>query len=250
MVTETPCAVRDGLSRPDTASSTPKSWRILVVDSDEQGRADLKRNLERNGIEVRGVASGEAALGADEEVDLMLLDFELSDLDGLQVCRAIRSSRDTPIIAITSRRSELDTVLGLQAGADDCLVKPYGFRELLARIEAVMRRAYPRPARPRIIECGPLRIDTSSRAVIFNGRVVTMTRKEFDLLEMLACQQGTVVPRSAIIHEIWGDSWSQRTVDTHVSSLRSKLGDSDLIATVRGVGFMIPGAGPSGSPTL
>ncbi|HEX4831799.1 MAG TPA: response regulator transcription factor [Trebonia sp.] len=239
----------EGLARPAASPGTPRSWRILVIDSDERGREDLRRNLERNGIEVQGAASGEAALEADDQADLILLDFELADLDGLEVCRAIRSVRDTPIIALTSRRSELDTVLGLQAGADDCLVKPYGLRELLARIEAVMRRARPRAARPRTIECGPLRIDASAREVIFNGQRVTLTRKEFDLLHMLAGRQGTVVTRRAIIREIWGDSWSQRTIDTHVSSLRGKLGNGTVIATVRGVGFMIPGGGPGDPPT-
>lgn len=179
-----------------------------------------------------------------EDADLVLLDLELPDLDGLEVCRGIRSANDIPIIAVTARGTELDRVLGLQAGADDYVVKPYGFRELMARMDAVMRRARPPANAPHVVSRGPLRIDVGSREVSVDGRIVDVTRKEFDLLYLLAAQPDTVIPRKRVIHQVWGDSWSRRTVDTHVSSLRHKLGCSDWIITVRGVGFRL-GHGPS-----
>ena len=135
----------------------------------------------------------------------------------------------------------MERVLGLQAGADDYVVKPYGFRELMARMAAVMRRARPQPAVGKVLTRGPLVIDASSREVCLLGRTIDMTRKEFDLLFLLASHPDTVVSRGRIMQQIWGDSWSRRTVDTHVSSLRNKLGGSDWIITIRGVGFRFGG---------
>ncbi|WP_435865039.1 response regulator transcription factor [Streptomyces spectabilis] len=221
------------------ARALSATWQVLVVGSDSPDRDRLTRDLERHGHDVRQAATGAEALAAHGEADVILLDFDLPDLDGLQVCRMIRAAANTPVIAVTGRGSELDTVLGLQAGADDYVAKPYGFRELLARIEAVMRRFEPRAETARVIEHGPLRIDVNSREVHFHHRRVPLTRKEFDLLHMLAAHPGTVVSRRVIVRQIWGDSWSRRTVDTHVSSLRGKLGDSDWIVNVRGVGFMM-----------
>ncbi|MCT2588451.1 response regulator transcription factor [Streptomyces sp. N2-109] len=213
--------------------------RILVVDSEPDGAQSLVCRLRRHGHEAIGVERGSAALQAYEDVDLVLLDLELPDLDGLEVCRAIRSVSCVPVIVVTARRSELDCVLGLQVGADDYVVKPYGFRELMARIEAVMRRAQWQPPTAKEILHGRLRIDVRSREVSLDGRQVALTRKEFDLLSLLATHPDTVIPRKRLLQQVWGDSWSRRTVDTHVSSLRSKLGDSGWIVTVRGVGFKI-----------
>ncbi|MFD9409993.1 response regulator transcription factor [Streptomyces sp. NPDC059989] len=217
---------------------------MLVVENDIGDREALTRGLRRNGHTVDNAKTSTEALAQYRNVDMVLLDLELPDLDGLEVCRIIRSGCDVPIIAVTARGSELDRVLGFQAGVDDYVVKPYGFRELLARMEAVMRRA--RPAAPpatansvRGISHGPLTIDTGSREVELGGQRIDLTRKEFDLLLLLASQPDSVVPRRQIMHEVWGDSWSRRTVDTHVSSLRSKLGGSAWILTVRGVGFRI-----------
>ncbi len=215
------------------------SWRILVAGEDALDREVLRRHLERHGHQVRSVARGTEALAHHADADLVLVDLDLVDVDGLEVCRSVRETSDTPIIAVSGRNSELDTVLSLQAGADGILVKPYGVRELLARIEALMRRAQPGPRSFSRIEHGPLLIDVESREVTFEGRNVNMTKKEFDLLHMLASQPGTIVSRRVIMQQIWGDSWSRRTVDTHVSSLRGKLGASDWIVTVRGVGFML-----------
>jgi DNA-binding response OmpR family regulator len=199
----------------------------------------LARGLQRHGHEVLRAQTGGAALRSYQDADLVLLDLELTDLDGLEVCRSIRAACDIPIIAVTALGTEFDRVLGLQAGADDYVVKPYGFRELMARIEAVMRRARPQRANGNVLLRGPLRIDAGSREVSMHGRRIDVTRKEFDLLCLLASHPDTVIPRKQIMHLVWGDTWSRRTVDTHVSSLRSKLGCSGWIITVRGVGFRL-----------
>ncbi|MGW2616975.1 response regulator transcription factor [Streptomyces sp. NPDC001500] len=221
------------------AVSMPSGRRVLVVDADNACAESLVTQLRRHGHEAFGVRRGEAALRAHEDADLVLLDLELPDLDGLEVCRAIRAVSRVPVIIVTARASELDCVLGLQAGADDYVAKPYGLRELMARIEAVMRRTEWQPAAAREIRHGRLHIDVGSREVLVGGEEVALTRKEFDLLCLLASHPDTVIPRKQLLQQVWGDSWSRRTVDTHVSSLRGKLGDSGWIVTVRGVGFML-----------
>lgn len=215
------------------------SWRVLVVEPHADDAESLVRGLRRHGHEVASVATGGAALQTYEDADLVLLDLDLPDLDGLEVCRSIRSVCDVAVIAVTARGTELDRVLGLQAGADDYLVKPYGFRELMARMDAVMRRARPEPASARVVSCGPLRIDAGSREVRLGGRHIDVTRKEFDVLYLLASHPDIVITRKRLMQQVWGDSWSRRTVDTHVSSLRTKLGAKEWIVTVRGVGFRL-----------
>jgi DNA-binding response OmpR family regulator len=213
------------------------TWRILVVESKPKDLECLAGALRRHGHAVDEAGTGEAAIRSFEEADLVLLDLELPDVDGLEVCRVVRSMSDVPLIAVSASGSEIDRVLGLQAGADDYVEKPYGMRELLARIDAVMRRASPKNLAVQVLSHGPLTIDAGSRKVSLGGRIIDVTRKEFDLLYLLASHPGTVIPRKRIMQQIWGDSWSRRTVDTHVSSLRGKLGGSDWIVTVRGVGF-------------
>lgn len=173
--------------------------------------------------------------------DLVLLDLGLPDLDGLEVCRGVRAVCDIPIITVTARGTELDRVLGLQAGSGDYLVKPYGFCELMARIEAVMRHIRPRPHAGRTIAHGPLHIDSDAREVRLGSRLINVTRKEFDFLHLLASQPETVFSRKQIMSRVWGTDWtkSSRTIDTHVSSLRGKLGASTWIITVRGIGFRL-----------
>lgn len=222
-----------------TVPAPAAGWQILLVESDSTDAESLAGGLRRHGHEVTHVSLGVAALEAHEDADLILLDLELPDLDGLEVCKSIRSVSCVPLLVVTSRGSELDCVLGLQAGADDYLVKPYGFRELMARIEAVMRRTRSSRTVDREITHGPLHIDVNARQVSLGGRGVGLTRKEFDLLCILASHPDTVIPRKRLLQQVWGDSWSRRTVDTHVSSLRTKLGDSDWIITVRGVGFKL-----------
>jgi DNA-binding response OmpR family regulator len=195
--------------------------------------------LRRHGYHAESVDTGTGALRTYHRADLVLIDLELPDLDGLEVCRAIRALCDIPIIAVTARGAELDRVLGLQAGLDDYVVKPYGFRELIARIEAVMRRARPRQPVVHTISRGPLRIDFRTREVRLNDELINVTRKEFDLLYLLACQPEAVVSRKQIMSKVWNVEWTRysRTIDTHVNSLRKKLGASSWIITVRGVGF-------------
>jgi DNA-binding response OmpR family regulator len=217
--------------------------RVLVVEEDTAAAECLTHSLRRHGYDADSVSTGTHALKKYHRADLVLLDLELPDLDGLEVCRAIRAACDTPIITVTARGTELDRVLGLQAGSDDYLVKPYGFRELMARVEAVMRRARPRPHAVRPVSHGPLHIDSGIREVSLDGRLINVTRKEFDFLHLLASQPETVFTRKQIMARVWDCEWTRfnRTIDTHVSSLRKKLGASTWIITVRGVGFRLGG---------
>ncbi|GGV77902.1 DNA-binding response regulator [Streptomyces gelaticus] len=217
------------------------SWNFLVVDSDESAGHDLAQRLQRHRHQARAVTTGGAALREHAGAEVVLLNLDLPDLDGLEVCRTIATTCNTPLLAITEHGSELDCVLGLQAGADDYLVKPYGFRELLARVEAVMRRARPAPAPRPSARLGPLTIDQATRVVRLHGRTVALTRKEFDLLHLLASSPGEVVPRYHILQRIWHDTdiSRSRTIDTHVNSLRRKLGSTEWITAVRGVGFRL-----------
>jgi DNA-binding response OmpR family regulator len=219
---------------------------VLVVGD---GETDLLgQRLRRSGYATVRAGTGEEALTRHRGADLVLLDLELTDMDGLEVCRIIRSHSDVPIITFTDRDDELHRVLSLQGGSDDCLIKPYGFRELVARIEAVMRRVHPRhrPAAP--LTHGPLTADPRLRQVRVGDALVELTRKEFDLLYLLLSHPGTVLPRAQIMAKVWGHIWtpSSRSLDMHVSSLRKKLGDGSWIVTVRGVGFRLgcpPAAG-------
>lgn len=215
--------------------------RVLVVQEDIAAAESLTHGLRRHGYDADSVDTGAHALKTCHRADLVLLDLELPDLDGLEVCRGIRAACDAPIIAVTARGTELDRVLGLQAGSDDYLVKPYGFRELMARIEAVMRRVRPQPHAIRTISHGSLHIDSGIREVYLDGQLVNVTRKEFDLLHLLASQPETVLSRKQIMSQVWNTDWTKfsRTIDTHVSSLRNKLGASTWIITVRGVGFRL-----------
>lgn len=216
-----------------------KMLRVLVVEVDSAAAKSLTHRLRRHGYDADSVDTGRHALKVHHRADLVLLDLELPDLDGLEVCRAIRAICDTPIIAFSARDTELDRVLGLQAGTDDYLVKPYGFRELMARVDAVMRRARPRACAVRNVSRGPLHINSGIREVSIDGRPIDVTRKEFDFLHLLASQPDTVFTRKQIMARVWDTEWTRfsRTIDTHVSSLRKKLGASGWIITVRGVGF-------------
>lgn len=219
--------------------------RVLVVERiapTVDAGDGLVDDLQRHGYEVDRAETGAQALDSHGCAELILLDPDLPDLDGLEVCRGIRKRCETPIIMVTCRASELDRVLGLQAGSDDYVIRPYGLRELLARIEAVMRRVR-RVGGPRVVEHGALRIDHTTREVWVSGRSVDLTRKEFDFLSLLAEEPAVVVPRRRVLAEVWDydtpDVHSSRTVDTHVSSLRAKLGARDWIVTVRGIGFRL-----------
>ncbi|MEU9276184.1 response regulator transcription factor [Streptomyces sp. NPDC048342] len=231
---------------------------VLVVDEHTAVAESTVHDLRRQGYDAQSVGTGTAALKLHLAADLVLLGLELPDIDGLEVCRTIRSVSDTPIISVTGRDTELDRVLALQAGSDDCVPRSCGSREVMARIQAVMRRARPRSAGARTLTVDGLRIDGGSREVRLHGGTVDVTAKEFDLLYLLASCPATVVSRREIMTQIWESDRvaSSRTLDTHVSSLRAKLG-GDWIVTVRGVGYRIgrgrpdPGASGdlAGSPT-
>ncbi|MEV4498647.1 DNA-binding response regulator [Micromonospora arborensis] len=214
--------------------------RILLVEDDRRVAAALLSALTRRGYEVEHAATVAAALCA-APCDLALLDLTLPDGDGTDLCRELRRrSSQLGIIAVTARGEERDRVLGLRLGADDYVVKPFSMVELQARIEAVLRRAKNAAPERHLIEAGSVHIDVAARTVTVDGRAVTLTRKEFDVLLSLARQPGVAVPRDRILLDAWGTTWADRhTVEVHVGSLRGKLGDARLVETVRGIGYRL-----------
>ncbi len=213
--------------------------RILVVEDEDAIADPLAEGLRREGFEVSRVATGEAALAAPLP-DLVLLDLRLPDADGTDVCRQLRAQSDVPIIVVTAKGEEVDRVVGLELGADDYVVKPFGFRELLARIRAVLRRTRPE-AGTGVLRVGSLEIDVRARRAAVADRALPLTTKEFDLLALLASDPGAVISRERILREVWNTEWlgPTKTVDVHVASLRKKLGDARWIETVRGVGLRL-----------
>ena len=219
--------------------------RILIVEDEDAIAVPLAEGLAREGFEVTRVANGADALSSPEP-DLVLLDLRLPDMDGLDVCRELRSRSQVPIIVVTAKGEEVDRVVGLEVGADDYVVKPFGLRELVARIRAVSRRAGSRGTSgdEGPIAVGPLAIDLRAHRATLDGEEVALTAKEFDLLTLLAREAGAVVSRERILAEVWNTTWygSAKTIDVHVASLRRKLGDPGWIETVRGVGLRLRGA--------
>jgi len=217
---------------------------LLVVEDDPAIAQPLVAGLVRNGFDVTHVDDGRTALAAADGTggtDLVLLDLGLPDLDGAEVCRRIRECSSVPIIVVSARSEEVDRVLLLEMGADDYLVKPFGLRELIARIRAVSRRIEGvEPSRQRL-EIGPLVVDLRTHEVFADGREVALTPKEFDLLAHLASDPGTALLRRSILEEVWDANWygSSKTLDVHVASLRRKLGHPEWIQAVRGVGFKL-----------
>jgi DNA-binding response OmpR family regulator len=213
--------------------------RVLIVEDEQPIAEPLAEGLRREGFEVEWTATGAAALEA-EEPDVVLLDLRLPDMDGLDVCRSIRARSDVPIIIVTARGEEPDRVVGLELGADDYVVKPFGLRELIARIRAVTRRGRAAPT-DGFVRVGELEVDPRARRVRLSERELDLTPKEFDVLAMLARDPGAVVSRRSLLDEVWETSWygSTRTIDVHVAALRRKLGDAGWIETVRGVGFRL-----------
>ena len=214
--------------------------RLLLVEDEDAIADPLVEGLRREGFEVDRVATGREALAAPEP-DLVLLDLALPDTDGFSVCRELRGRSSVPIIMVTAKGEEVDRVVGLELGADDYVVKPFGFRELIARIRAVARRTAARPARPGALQAGPLQLDERARRVTVAGRDLELTPKEFDLLALLLRRRGEVVTRADIFREVWQTTWfgGAKTIDVHVAALRRKLGDPAWIETVRGVGLRL-----------
>jgi len=219
--------------------ATMHTMKLLLVEDDDSIADPLVAGLEREGFRVTRAATGAEALAA-EPAELVLLDLRLPDLDGLTVCRELRARSEVPVIIVSARGEEVDRVVGLELGADDYLVKPFGLRELVARIRAVSRRSAARPdGDSDSIAAGPVKIDLRAHRVTVDGREVQLTGKEFDLLTVLARDAGAVVDRERLLREVWHTTWygSSKTVDVHIASLRRKLGDPGLIETVRGIGL-------------
>ncbi len=216
--------------------------RVLIVEDDEAIAAPLAKGLEREGLDVDRVDNGTGALAsvAASPFDVVLLDLGLPDLDGFDVCRELRAQSDVPIIVVTARSDEVDRVVGLELGADDYIVKPFGFRELVARIRAVARRRAPR-AEHTPTELGRLVVDRRTRRVSIGDHEIALTPKEFDVLAYLAEDPGAVRSRQQLLEEVWDPHWygPTKTLDVHVASLRKKLDDPAWIETVRGVGFRL-----------
>jgi DNA-binding response OmpR family regulator len=245
--------------------------RLLLVEDDDRVAAALSAVLGRHGFEVRHARSGEEAIqamlpGEGPGFDCVLLDLGLPDQDGFEVCSRIRRRTATPVIMVTARADVRSRIHGLNLGADDYVVKPYDTGELLARIHAVSRRpplrpptaanqpmgaaapagtvAATEPAGPQrdtALMLGSVAIDLPTRQVRVDGAPVALTRKEFDLLALLAQRPGVVFRREQIISEVWRTAWegTGRTLEVHVASLRSKLRTPAMIETVRGVGYRL-----------
>jgi DNA-binding response OmpR family regulator len=214
--------------------------KVLVVEDEDAIAEPLVEGLEREGFEVERASTGEQALAAALP-DVVLLDLRLPDIDGYAVCRQLRERSDVPIIMVTARGEEVDRVVGLELGADDYVVKPFGLRELIARIHAVTRRREPGKRDDGRLRVGELIVDTRARRVVLGDRELALTAKEFDLLAALAVEPGTVVSRRHLFEQVWESRWfgSTKTIDVHVASLRRKLGDPGWVETVRGVGFRL-----------
>jgi DNA-binding response OmpR family regulator len=216
--------------------------RALLVEDDEVLGKALRRALSEGGFRVRHVTTGGAALTAvaEDEPDVVLLDMGLPDRDGLAVCRGIREISRVPILAVTGRGAVEARIRGLRSGADDYIVKPFLVEELLARMDAVLRRTRGLGVAPTVV-AGDVEVDLSRRSVTVAGEPVTLARKEFDLLAALARREGAVVARDELLDEVWGsvDASARRTLEAHVGLVRSKLGRPGAIVTVRGVGYRL-----------
>jgi DNA-binding response OmpR family regulator len=213
---------------------------LLVVEDDPSIAKPLVQGLERSGFSVTLAATGAEALAANG-ADMVLLDLGLPDLDGTEVCRRLRATSSVPILVVSARADEIDRVMLLELGADDYIVKPYGLRELVARIRAVARRANAHGDRSEIVTIGRLVIDNRAHRVTVDGQPVELTPKEFDLLALLATEPGAVFTRQRILETVWDAHWygPTKTLDVHVAAVRRKLGTPQWISTVRGVGFRL-----------
>ncbi|MCD6170500.1 MAG: response regulator [Candidatus Latescibacteria bacterium] len=221
--------------------------RILIVDDEEDILSLVEYNLRKEGYRTIGVKTGEAALQLVEEEtpDLIILDLMLPEMDGLEVCRILKSNENTsdiPIIMLTAKGEETDIVVGLEIGADDYVTKPFSPRVLLARTKALLRRKTKEPISKEIIQVENLVIDTGKYLVTIEGKPISLTSTEFNLLRFLAQHRGKVFTRNQLLDNVWKDETFviDRTVDVHIRSLRRKLGSAaNLIETVRGVGYRL-----------
>lgn len=224
---------------------------VLVVEDDEGIAVPLVHTLGREGYDVVRAEAGEQAVerACKGDIDLVILDLGLPDIDGLEVCRRIRSAgMDCAIMFLTARAGELDRVVGLDVGADDYMAKPFGLAELLARTRALLRRSAPRPVAAEPVADHGLVVDVNARRVQVDGAEVALTTKEFDVLALLTQDPGAVVTRERLMDEVWDSNWygSTKTLDVTMGRLRQKLADggaSSRVVTVRGVGFRLDDRG-------
>ncbi len=222
---------------------------IFCVEDDSNIRELVVYTLSSTGVEARGFADGSAmmkALACDETPELILLDIMLPGDDGLSILKKLKSSsktREIPVIMVTAKGAEYDIVIGLDAGADDYVTKPFGMMELISRVKAVLRRTRPVKA-AEIYEVGMIKLDMEKHQVMVNGEEVILTLKEFELLRRLIQNKDIVLTRNRLLEEIWGFDFEgeTRTLDVHIRSLRQKLGEAgELVQTVRGVGYRLGG---------
>jgi two-component system OmpR family response regulator len=217
--------------------------RVLIVDDEQSIREFISLGLRHEGYEVESAADGHAGLRAVDKFKphLVIVDLMMPRMDGWELCRAIAGDQHRGIIILSARDETSDRIRGLEIGADDYLVKPFDFGELLARVHAVMRRR--NPAQSRVIRAGDLSIDTATRDVLVAGREVSLSAREFDLLLYLAINADQVLPRQRILDEVWGYNFfgDENNVEVYIRYLRQKLGDPDRgrIQTVRGVGYRL-----------
>jgi DNA-binding response OmpR family regulator len=230
---------------------------IIVAEDERDLNSLIRRHLEDEGYRVVQAFDGaDAVLAVERErPDLLILDWMMPKLDGLEVCRRVRRSSIVPILMLTARSDEIDRVLGLEVGADDYVTKPFGIRELVARVHAMLRRvelfreSAADPA-PPIVTTGPLTIDLGQHSVVLGAESIDLTPKEFDLLALLVQNAGRAFARDYLLEKVWGYDYAgfDRTVDTHVLRLRKKLGEfGDRIETVWGVGYRFARPRPDAS---
>jgi two-component system response regulator MprA len=224
---------------------TESATRILAVDDDPQILDLLKRGLAYEGYRVDTAADGPAALvsARDNPPDLVVLDWMLPGMDGLEVCRRLRAGSDIPILLLTAKTGVPDRVTGLDSGADDYLVKPFNFDELLARVRALLRRRQ-RTATPQVLRFGKLTLDAAARQVVYDGQTLELSTKEFDVLELLMRHPRQVVSRETFYDRIWGYDFGGESniLEVYIRYLRAKLEKADgqgLIQTVRGIGYVL-----------
>ena len=218
--------------------------RVLLVEDDQSVADGLLDGLSGGSFETLHVSTGEAALTALTEFspEIVLLDLGLPDMDGTEVCRKMRTVSTVPIIVVSARDEEIDRVVALEIGADDYVVKPFGMRELIARIHAVVRRTGALDVEAAMVServFGNLVIDIRTQRVSLAGEDIHVTAKEFELLEYLTSDPGAVFKRSDILHDVWDTNWygTSKTLDAHIAAIRKKLGNASWIESVRGVGF-------------
>jgi two-component system response regulator MprA len=215
--------------------------RVLIVDDDPKVLALLRRGLRHAGFEVEEAADGYGALSAAARTrpDLVVLDVGLPDIDGYEVCRRLRAASDVPVLMLTARREVGDRVAGLRGGADDYLTKPFAFEELVARLEGLGRRAGIEAA--KLLAAGDLRLDAAGRTATRAGRELELTRREFDLLELLLRHPRQVLATATIWERVWGDDLTgvSNSLAVTIGTLRRKLGEPVLVESVRGVGYRL-----------